>query len=182
MLFSVHAVCACLVTVTQCVFFDRGNQRISYKALLVASSLILFLMISTIIAIADHLSTLMLLNYFSYVKLVVTLIKYVPQAWMNKRRRSTEGWSIGNILLDITGGVLSVLQMFFLAANYNDWSSIFGSPTKFGLGLFSILFDLIFIFQHYVLYRPSNNGNSRYASQANPTSNFNETTQLLSSE
>jgi len=72
---------------------------------------------------------------------------------MNYKRQSTEGWSIGNILLDLTGGLLSVLQMFFLAINYDDWSSIFGSPTKFGLGLFSILFDLLFIIQHYILYR-----------------------------
>lgn len=75
---------------------------------------------------------------------------------MNYKRKSTEGWSIGNILLDMTGGVLSVLQMFLLAGNYNDWSSIFGSPTKFGLGFFSILFDLLFMVQHYVLYRTSN--------------------------
>jgi hypothetical protein len=72
---------------------------------------------------------------------------------MNYKRKSTEGWSIGNILLDFTGGILSVLQMFLLAINYDDWSSIFGSPTKFGLGFFSILFDILFIVQHYILYR-----------------------------
>ena len=35
----------------------------------------------------------------------------------------------------------------------DDWKSIFGDPTKFGLGALSILFDVIFIFQHYVLFR-----------------------------
>jgi hypothetical protein len=74
---------------------------------------------------------------------------------MNYKRKSTEGWSIVNILLDFTGGSLSLIQMFFLAYNFNDWSSIFGSPTKFGLGFFSILFDIVFILQHYVLYRNS---------------------------
>ena len=34
----------------------------------------------------------------------------------------------------------------------DDWKSIFGDPTKFGLGLFSILFDVVFMFQHYVLF------------------------------
>jgi len=34
-----------------------------------------------------------------------------------------------------------------------DWNSIMGDPTKFGLGLFSVLFDVLFIIQHYVLYR-----------------------------
>ena len=37
----------------------------------------------------------------------------------------------------------------------DDWKSIFGDPTKFGLGVFSIFFDVIFMFQHYVLYRSS---------------------------
>jgi len=35
----------------------------------------------------------------------------------------------------------------------DDWNSIMGDPTKFGLGLFSVLFDMLFIVQHYVLYR-----------------------------
>jgi len=35
----------------------------------------------------------------------------------------------------------------------DDWSSFFGDPTKFGLGLFSLLFDVFFILQHYVFYR-----------------------------
>ncbi len=75
---------------------------------------------------------------------------------MNYKRKSTVGWSIINILLDFTGGSLSLLQMFLLAYNFNDWSSIFGSPTKFGLGFFSIIFDFVFIIQHYILYRNSN--------------------------
>ena len=39
------------------------------------------------------------------------------QAVMNFRRKSTVGWSIGNVLLDFTGGILSMLQMFLLAYN-----------------------------------------------------------------
>ena len=87
---------------------------------------------------------------------------------MNYRRKSTVGWSIGNILLDFTGGSLSILQVSFIltsfifnispqmiliAYNNDDWSSIFGDPTKFGLGFFSVLFDIFFILQHYVFYR-----------------------------
>lgn len=91
---------------------------------------------------------------------------------MNYKRKSTLGWSIGNIFLDFTGGSLSMLQMFLNAHNYSnyfkwsykfscmliywildDWQSFFGDPTKFGLGLFSVVFDIFFIFQHYVLYR-----------------------------
>lgn len=90
----------------------------------------------------------------SYVKLVVTLIKYIPQAWMNSKYKSTEGWSIANILLDFTGGIFSLAQMMLIAYNYDDWISIFGNFTKFGLGAISICFDVLFCIQHFILYRP----------------------------
>ncbi|KAK0735515.1 hypothetical protein B0T21DRAFT_187766 [Apiosordaria backusii] len=46
----------------------------------------------------------------SYVKLIVTLIKYTPQVLVNYRNKSTRGWSITQILLDFSGGVLSMGQ------------------------------------------------------------------------
>ena len=69
------------------------------------------------------------------------------------RRKSTVGWSIGNILLDFTGGSLSIVQMILISWNNDDWGSIFGDPTKFGLGFFSVVFDIFFMLQHYVFYR-----------------------------
>ena len=42
---------------------------------------------------------------------------------MNFRRKSTEGWSIGNVLLDFTGGSLSMLQLFLLAYNNGKFIS-----------------------------------------------------------
>jgi cystinosin len=131
--------------------------------------------------VTNHLASLTLLYFYSYVKLAITIIKYCPQAWMNYKRKSTEGWSIGNILLDFTGGVLSVLQMFLLSINYNDWSSIFGSPTKFGLGFFSILFDILFIIQHYVLYRTNGLTETRTDLSTN-NDDDNEQTPILSSQ
>jgi len=56
----------------------------------------------------------------SYIKLACTLTKYIPQAVLNYRRKSTVGWSIENILMDFTGGVLSILQMFINAYNYGE--------------------------------------------------------------
>lgn len=40
------------------------------------------------------------------------------QALMNYQRKSTVGWSIGNVLLDFTGGTLSMGQMLINAYNY----------------------------------------------------------------
>jgi hypothetical protein len=38
----------------------------------------------------------------------------IPQAYINYQRKSTEGWSIENILLDLTGGVLSLYVPIFI--------------------------------------------------------------------
>ena len=89
----------------------------------------------------------------SYVKLVVTVVKYIPQAWANYQRKSTAGWSINQILLDVIGGVLSIAQLVIDSSLQSDWSGITGNPVKLGLGNVSIIFDIIFMVQHYILYK-----------------------------
>ena len=86
-------------------------------------------------------------------KLVVTLVKYAPQAYFNYMRRSTIGWAIQTVLMDLTGGVLSIAQLFLDSWLQKDWSGVVGNPVKFWLGNVSILFDALFLVQHYVLYR-----------------------------
>jgi cystinosin len=46
-----------------------------------------------------------------YYKLAISTLKYLPQMYWNWLRKSTIGWSIFNILMDLTGGLLSFLQM-----------------------------------------------------------------------
>lgn len=89
----------------------------------------------------------------SYVKLVVTLVKFTPQVIANYRNKSTRGWAIGQILLDVAGGVLSVAQQCVDSWLQRDWSGITGNPVKFALGNVSMVYDAVFIWQHYVLYR-----------------------------
>ncbi|KUJ10029.1 lysosomal L-cystine transporter-like protein [Mollisia scopiformis] len=89
---------------------------------------------------------------FSYVKLFITLVKYMPQVLTNYRNRSTQGWSIGQILLDVVGGILSIIQLGIDSYLQGDRSGITGNPVKLMLGNISILFDIIFMTQHYCLY------------------------------
>ena len=88
-----------------------------------------------------------------YGKLVITTVKYMPQVWLNYKRKSTVGWSIWQILLDVIRGVLSISQLLIDSAVQGDWSGVTGNPVKFGLGNVSIMFDTIFLAQHYILYR-----------------------------
>ncbi|KAL5094139.1 hypothetical protein Trisim1_008247 [Trichoderma cf. simile WF8] len=88
-----------------------------------------------------------------YVKLLVSLVKYTPQILANYRNKSTRGWSIWQIILDIIGGVLSLAQLGIDGYLQHDWSGVTGNPIKLALGNCSLVFDTIFIVQHYVIYR-----------------------------
>lgn len=99
-----------------------------------------------------------------YNKAIITFLKYIPQVWLNYTRKSTIGWSIANILLDFTGGSLSIVQQV-LDTIYNgvtegNWS-FFGNGdgfniVKFLLGAIAVCFDVIFMIQHFILYRHPN--------------------------
>lgn len=45
------------------------------------------------------------------------------------------------------------IRFNFCVSLTDKWKFIFGDPTKFGLGVLSIFFDVVFIIQHYCLYR-----------------------------
>lgn len=90
---------------------------------------------------------------FSYIKLLVTIVKYIPQVWLNYENKSTIGWSIETCLLDLAGGVFSMVQLVLDSSLQGDWSGVTGNPVKLLLGNVTIFFDAIFCIQHYILYR-----------------------------
>ncbi|KAK7571061.1 hypothetical protein V9T40_014665 [Parthenolecanium corni] len=151
--FSVHAFLATVFVIVQCYFFERGDQTVSTIAKMILVVYYTIVLITGVLAYMHRIHWLDFLYYCSFIKLSVTLIKYIPQAVMNYTRKTTSGWSIGNVLFDFVGGSFSMLQMLLDGYNYNDWDNIFGDPTKFGLGMFSVAFDLFFMYQHYILYR-----------------------------
>lgn len=51
------------------------------------------------------------ISIMGYMKLSISFLKYLPQFYWNYKRKSTEGWSIFNIILDLTGGLFSFGQM-----------------------------------------------------------------------
>ncbi len=95
--------------------------------------------------------------------MLTSLFKYIPQVYLNYTLKSTVGWSIINVLLDITGGILSLFQLFLDAIRLNVdcwWNAVFApnNLVKFGLGLASLLFDSLFLMQHYVWFRRDDGG------------------------
>ena len=96
----------------QCFIFKRNNQRVSWFCwAFIACSLIVIIVLAIVAGIRNtSMNGLDFLNYIAYIKLVISFIKYLPQAYMNYKRQSTVGWSIGNVLLDFTGGSFSIIQ------------------------------------------------------------------------
>ena len=55
--------------------------------------------------------------------------------------------------MDVLGGVLSIAQLIIDCSLQKDWSGISGNPVKLMLGNVSIFFDIVFMTQHYILYK-----------------------------
>eukprot|EP01084_Bolivina_argentea_P082230 148890_1 len=162
--FATHALLLTAICCIQIIFYDRGTQKPSLFAvglgsacwILAIYNVILSFLGDPTIGILDQtipwFGEFSTISFFGYIKVAVTTVKYVPQVYMNWRDKSTTGWSIHNVLLDCTGGSLSLLQQFLSAYNTDDWSFVTGNIPKFILGFESICFDTIFMCQHYVLY------------------------------
>ncbi|XP_076062039.1 cystinosin-like [Oratosquilla oratoria] len=156
--FPIFAVLCQLTLILQCIFYKRDKSRrvVSILCICISIGLVTAVVISMILVAVDVFWWLDVLYTMSYCKLCVTAIKYPPQLLYNFQRKSTEGMSIEAFYLDLTGGVMSLLQMFTLASNYDDWVSILSDPTKLGLGSIAICYDICLILQHHVFFRHAN--------------------------
>ncbi|OAA67446.1 Cystinosin/ERS1p repeat protein [Cordyceps fumosorosea ARSEF 2679] len=88
----------------------------------------------------------------SNIKTFLVLLRYVPQTWLNYRRKSTRGLPLLPFVLDMTGGVLSLLQLLIDSA-YHDQSPALANPVKLAIAIVVIVFALAFFFQRFVLYK-----------------------------
>jgi len=155
--FSGHALFVTCLTIIQIFGYEREDQALSKVAVQLVTVLwviaIYNLILSSLGCIpwwdkSGFSSTI----YLGYVKSVVSIVKYMPQAWMNFQHKTTKGFSMENVMLDFTGGIFSLSQQVIDSVNKNDWSIIFGNIPKLILALQSICFDILFFFQHFCLY------------------------------
>lgn len=161
--FSIYSTSMVALTISQCWVYPSANQTISRATkLTVISTLGVAVAYSVAILLGHEVpfvavqpSVLDLLYYFSYVKLGSTFIKEVPQLMLNYRRKSTVGWTISGVLLDIPGCMLSITQLLLDSWATNDWSAVTGDPVKLLLAFASLAMDSLFILQHYVWFAES---------------------------
>ncbi|CAJ0934686.1 unnamed protein product, partial [Mesorhabditis belari] len=151
--FAGHALIFSLVYSLQAIIYERGSQRL-HPFLWIGGVVFIFASVSLFgLCMVNLISLLQLANLFSYVKIVCMTPMYLPQLYLNYTRKSTSGFAIETIMLDFSGGVLSLMQMVFQAWNLDDWSGFVGNPVKFGLALLTMILDLGFFIQHFCLYQ-----------------------------
>lgn len=174
--FPLHYFALLTIKVVQCCVYERGNQRISNTTQQILLSVCSPALVLTVMLVCDQIiQPLAYIYYFSYIKIILTAIKYTPQAIFNYRRKSTEGFAILQIFLDFIGSTLCIGQMTCLAINFGkhskktrpklwkllriflisclaDTSYFTYNYSKLGIALISQFFDVIFIVQHYWLY------------------------------
>ena len=178
--FAFHAFILSCVQFGQILYYNSSTERQRRICRCTSSQLspwtIIFLAGATILCIIDAILVyfkihgLLLIDYLymlSSIKLVITIIKYIPQVRLNYERKSTMGWNVWNVLLDFTGGTLSLIQLLLDAVVMNDFSAITGNWVKFGLSFVSIFFDVIFIMQHYIFYPDQSVSNSQVVEYEN---------------
>ena len=190
--FPIHGVALCLVGIFQCciyevkrilkkrssflqknftTFMQRGSQNVSWTCRIVILAMMLVIADRIYFAAMATVSWLDFIYFLSSIKLLITLLKYVPQAYWNFKRKSTFGWSIGVSLFDLVGGLFSLVQMVILAWDHSkfqkskamwhldhfflcyldDWASLYGNVAKLSLGLISSKSDVKITFENPLL-------------------------------
>lgn len=154
--FSVHALIMSSVTLWQIAYYDGFRKRPAsmYTIVFVAATFFIGTFYAVFITFIDEgfFTWINFLYLLSYLKIIITCIKYVPQVYLNYCRKSTVGWNVWSVVLDFVGGLLSFLQLILDCWNINDFSGISGDLTKFCLSVLSMSFDIIFLVQHYIMY------------------------------
>lgn len=108
--FASHALLISSLTLLQSFLYKRdANQRLSsFNRTFILAAMASIGLATIGVELIDRIGWLDLMYLLSYIKIYISFAKYVPQALLNIQRKSTIGWSIINILLDFTGGTLSL--------------------------------------------------------------------------
>ena len=69
------------------------------------------------------------------------------------KRKSTVGFAMSAVYMDLGGSLLSLAQLVIDSKVQDDWTGVTGNRAKLALGQVSTLFSLTYLTQHHVVYR-----------------------------
>ena len=166
--FTVHALLMTCAVIAQCFLYTRtSTPRISPLHRYVLVGIWSCLAFTTLLALTSSIpfacvtpacpaTHLTLLSTLGLTKVLINLIKNLPQLLLNHSRQSTLGWSIAGVLTDLVGASAAFVQQSLDVWNQDDWGMMVGNVPKFLLSVLSFGFDMAFVVQHFVCYRGMN--------------------------
>ena len=172
--FAVHALTLTLVTIMQILYYYNPKDKLQTVSHITITIILVMIWGAILLVVVEsgleyydpevkdnRKYIFNSLVYMGWCKVFISLIKYIPQVISNFKRKSTIGWNIHNILLDFTGGAFSFGQN--IVDSFRDEFSVTSEGqskglniAKFALSFISMFFDIIFMVQHFILYRNSN--------------------------
>lgn len=154
-IFAVNAFFVTSVMLVQIGLYRKPNEKPSKLGVTTSALIVGFMGVGLGLTLGKVWGWLFYIYMLSYIKLGMTVVKYIPQVYLNYTRKSTVGWNVYNVILDFIGGIFSTVQLVLDAIIANHLAGIGGFMIKLGLGVVSIFFDVIFLLQHYVWFRHS---------------------------
>jgi hypothetical protein len=79
-----------------------------------------------------------------------SIAKWLPQLYINHILRSTRGFSIATVFLDLVGSFASLAELVIASYLANDLPAIWGNPLKLGLSAITLCTDGWFVGQKLV--------------------------------
>lgn len=157
--FCLHAVVIQLINSYQCFTYERAGQGLSKSCKGILIGVSIAVLIELTIAGTGAVATIgwfQVLTFASYIKVGSSVIKYMPQVYLNWKRKCTLGFAIDMAIMDISGGTACYLQTVVQYINSNDIAIVSGNIGKIGIGFVSCFFDVILLMQHFCLYGKNN--------------------------
>lgn len=147
--FNIHALLLCAATMVLVLYYPRSLNRISRPTV---TFMICSFIAVVVVAIFDTSTAVQLVGLIMF---AVGSVKYIPQVKLNFKKRSTSGFSIGAIVLEIFACLFSFSEIILIKLESKTSSEIYGKVfliMRFILIILYLGYDALFLFQHYILF------------------------------
>jgi len=157
LVFAYNGIFVNTVLNIQALIYFRGKNKLSNSAIVLTIfcwiSAVSFFFATEVYNWIEITENVNVLEFCGYLKITFSLVKYIPLLYWNWKRKTTQGISAFAFVINMIGASFSLLQLFI---DYIDGTTETVNKIKLILGTAVILYDLLFLFQHYVLYGSRN--------------------------
>lgn len=145
--FSIHALMLCLIMLGQVVYYGGLQQyplsKVTIFTLVIIAFGSLVYCSCILLHVPGNFNWINFLYILATIKLVLTIMTYIPQVMLNYQRKSTVGWNVWNVIFDFSGGILSMVQLITDSIDLdNVKEGLMGNWAKLLLGIITLIFDV----------------------------------------